>query len=170
MIFNKINVLIILIILELIYILFSFYYPVQQQLQFLKISPVSSTMEKTTDTSQAYDVETLFKIGTLAKSITVKAILTNEYEGMVVDLQKDTKKNVEYPIIFRLRKLMNQENTFLLTQRNLSNLQVFQNQNNEKKPISIEELKSGDYVTIYETLNLQKKWPDARESIIIIKQ
>jgi len=161
------RILLLFTALEILYLVFSFFYPLQTQTQFFK-NIFFPPLKMQEDLSQAYNNKVLERIQSIRSSSVTSAILKNEYNGVIVNLQKDTQKNALYPIIFRLRGSNMLENTFLVTKQEFTIVQVFSKQNNENISSSINQLSEGNFVTIHEELDLLKPWPGTRQKFTII--
>ena len=162
------NILVIIITIELIYAVFSFFVTTEKQIQFFSQFFLKKiTIQKQTTDTQAYNPYILNIIGKINKPNTISAILNNNYEGKIVDIKKNLKEKVIYPFTFRIRGYANLENAFLLTKSDIMKLQVFVFKNNQKKITSFDELRIGDTITINETLNLKYDWQKMRNQFII---
>lgn len=164
-------ILIIIITIEIVYISFSLFYPTQKQIQGIeKLFPSPTPTPNPSTTPRAYNQTILDNVANLSKLFTVSAILKNEYQGTIVDIQLSQNPSVIYPLNLQIRGSQEYQNTFLFTQKDMKNLKIFQILNNKKIPISFNTLKAGDQITIYEELDLKKTWPDTRQVVVITKK
>lgn len=163
----KYKIITLAIILEICYIVFSFFVPIETQLGYINQFFSQSENSQKEDPGQAYKNNAINIINELPKSIIVSAILQNQYQGRILEIQQNTKTNTQYPLIIRLRGIENLDNSFLITKPQLETLQVFISQKNEKTSSTLNELKVGENVIIEEKLNLQKPWPETRMQISI---
>ncbi len=158
---NYKNILLLLLGLEIIYFILSFFYPIRTQLELLTniASPTSANTQQ--NPLQAYNDYSLKKI----QSIQIpSAILTNKYEGTLIDMTLDTKENTLYPLILKLRAKNNAENIFIFTKSQLATVKTYEK---GKGSLSLDTIKPGDFLQIQEEIDLNKNWQNARKEFII---
>lgn len=153
------NIITQFVILILIYLGVSLIYSPIKQYSFFKAFFFSSPPPRynTVEDSQAFSPKMFHEFGLAKMPSNISDVLKITYQGIITDLQRDDKKNAIYPLTIRLRGQNNVENSFIFTKDELAKVKVYNSSNN-----SIQELKNGAHVKIFEEINLKKDWPGAR--------
>ncbi len=162
------NRFILVSIIFLLYIIFSFFYAPGRQIEFISnILFPSPKTQVPIDNTLVYSPRLIEIFSSMKKPKITSAILRNDYEGIIVDIQIDTKSSAAYSLVFRLRAPNNAENSFVFTKGQLSLVTIYRMEDKKKEPVAFTQLKQGDFLHIYEEIDLKQNWPQARKQFII---
>lgn len=166
------TVIISLISLEILYVLFSFYYPIHSQLKifvhYISISNNQKQIDWKNKTSTfAFNPQTLEVLSETKKTFTVSANLFNTYEGKISNILFDNELNAKFPLIFKLTKPNGASNIFYISLKDLSKLSIYRQKDNKEVLVPISELKEGESIVINEIIDLTKPIADSRNTFKI---
>jgi hypothetical protein len=162
------NKLLLIFIIILFYILISFFFSFQKQAQIISglfLPSSTPTPEPFMHPELAFSPRVFEVFHDTKEAYVSSAILKNDYEGTIVDLQQKT--NTGYALIFRLRAPNDAENSFLFTKDQLKKVIILLVDKKNKTSLTVNQLKLGQFLRIHEEIDLKKDWPDARKQFVI---
>jgi|SRR3989338_2184920 len=115
--------------------------------------------------------KTIKNLKQFGKGVLKSSVIINEYEGEIVDIDKDgiVSNSVEYKVILSIKGRENNENTFFYQKDHIDLIKVVKTQEGKEEPITINDLNIGDQINIKESIDLTKDWENSVTEIKISK-
>lgn len=154
-------IVVLLLTLDLIYTVFSYYYPLNSQKNFFLGNEVKNVVSST-----AYNPIILERIAGMNKLVTNWGVIDNKYAGLILSLDRDAR-NVNSDLRIQIKGEGEVKMYYVLPKKDLEVTKISIVQNGVIKEGGLGDLKAGDWVEVYERLSLDKPLSEARELIEI---
>ena len=157
-------IVLILIAAEVMYLGFSYKFPLSQQKRFV-LSYVFKSEGNTEilNSSPAYNPTVIKKIAGIDKSITNWGVIENTYRGVVLSVEGDTANISKKSIKISITGLPEGTSVFVISRTELPIAKVFVMRRGEREEGSFGQIEVGDIIDVRERLRLNKRFPEARE-------
>jgi len=121
--------------------------------------------------NQAIDPNILWSLGQFKKGILISSIIHNKLQGVLTEIDKTggIHQGFRWSVKLGIKNDKNEINFVGLDEAGIKKIEVFKKSGNKEIPIFFDDIKNGDKIILYETIDLLKRAtnPDADNALEI---